>query len=345
MDCVVLPALNEAGVIANTINRIKRLDPGIKILVVDGGSTDGTDKIARDLGAVVIYEPKPGVGPAVLTGLYFARRMGCTNAVVADADGQHELEKIPTMLALLSDGYDIVVGYRTEYGFGPIRRLISAGAEFATKVLIPRARGVRDAHGNFFALKLSLLDGLDDDLSVRDGVHNVLPYLLHVLPWRSIAQIPYRFSERAAGKSKLSTKRIITYLLMLLSISPIAPWLAAGASGVVVNLVVSALVYNLFKLVTTAGLAFAVGNAIGIEASIINNYLVLTSLYRRLRHASRLRSIAEYHAAALSGVATQFAIANALFDLAHIHYVLALIIGILAGAAVNYLLTTTRVVY
>ncbi|MBI4260080.1 MAG: glycosyltransferase family 2 protein [Actinobacteria bacterium] len=107
---VIMPAHNEAAVIADVIRRVRRaVGAGAEILVVDDGSTDDTAAVAEEAGARVIRRPYCfGNGSAVKAGVRAAQG---DRIVLIDADGQHDPAQIPELLAAL-DEYDMVVAAR-----------------------------------------------------------------------------------------------------------------------------------------------------------------------------------------------------------------------------------------
>lgn len=111
---VIIPAYNEAGVIASIVARthqvLENRHRSYEIIVVDDGSQDETAAQARQAGANVISHPyNIGNGAAVKTGIRNAQGQ---ILVLLDGDGQHAPEDIPRLLDKLGP-YDMVVGART----------------------------------------------------------------------------------------------------------------------------------------------------------------------------------------------------------------------------------------
>lgn len=102
-DWVVIPAYNEASVIAAVVGDLRRYSQ--HIVVVDDCSSDDTAIAARNAGAVVLrHVINRGQGAAIQTGLDYALQNGAGAIVTFDADGQHDAADVPTLLAPVHDG-------------------------------------------------------------------------------------------------------------------------------------------------------------------------------------------------------------------------------------------------
>lgn len=101
---VVIPALNEAESISQVIKEVVQYTPcpnSTEIIVVDGGSEDGTQKFVMDNGAKLIVEPRRGYGRAIRTGLEHAHGKVI---VIVDADGTYEVSDMPELVEPLLKG-------------------------------------------------------------------------------------------------------------------------------------------------------------------------------------------------------------------------------------------------
>jgi glycosyltransferase involved in cell wall biosynthesis len=146
MISVVIPACNEHLAIAETVKKIRevldnaQLDEA-EILVVDDGSNDGTDVLARQAGAEVISNPhNVGYGHSLKKGIGRAR---FDTIVITDADGTYPVSEIPRLVQIYHKGFDMVVGARSGSHYRgsplkwPMRLLLRFLVEWTTGRRIP----------------------------------------------------------------------------------------------------------------------------------------------------------------------------------------------------------------
>jgi len=106
--CVVMPALNEAGALPAAL---AGRPAGVRILVVDNGSTDGTSEVATGLGVEVITEPRRGFGSACWAGLQATD--GVDVLVYMDADATLDWADLDAVAGPVARGEaDLVLGAR-----------------------------------------------------------------------------------------------------------------------------------------------------------------------------------------------------------------------------------------
>lgn len=109
---VGIPAYNEEKNIAKIIIQLQKVSD--KIIVCNDGSTDLTGTIAKKMGAVVVNHPKNlGYGAAIRSIFLKAKELGSDMLVTFDADGQHRIEDIQTVVEpIIKNEADIVIGSR-----------------------------------------------------------------------------------------------------------------------------------------------------------------------------------------------------------------------------------------
>ena len=120
---VLLPTLDEAQGITEVVPRIPRSALGasgwdVQVLVVDGGSDDGTIKIAEALGCSTLQQHGKGKGAAMRQGFAAFLRSEADALVMLDADGTYHPEEIPKILKGLSRA-DVAVGDRLKGDMDP----------------------------------------------------------------------------------------------------------------------------------------------------------------------------------------------------------------------------------
>ncbi|MFF4232812.1 glycosyltransferase family 2 protein [Streptomyces sp. NPDC001820] len=134
---VVLPCLDEAEALPWVLERIP---PGWRAIVVDNGSTDGSDRIARGLGATVVHEERRGFGAACHAGLLAAE---AEYVCFCDCDASLDPGLLTGFVRQVADGKsDLVLGRRRPQGLGAWPPHARAG-NLALSRMLRRRTGLR----------------------------------------------------------------------------------------------------------------------------------------------------------------------------------------------------------
>jgi dolichol-phosphate mannosyltransferase len=114
---VIIPTYNESENIARITSRTRNAVSDAHILIADDNSPDGTGKLADEIASaddhvhVMHRLGKEGLGAAYLAGFEWGLNEGYEVLVEMDADGSHQPEQLPLLLAALADA-DLVLGAR-----------------------------------------------------------------------------------------------------------------------------------------------------------------------------------------------------------------------------------------
>jgi len=217
---IVIPTYNEAGGIERLIEAVdavfKQNALDGEIVVVDDNSPDGTGAIVERLSSRYpvrcLHRPgKLGLSSGVIDGWKFARPE--SEAVGAmDADFSHDPRVVTQMVRALENGYDLAIGSRYVPGGGienwPWRRKVTSLVAIAlAKPLTP----VRDITSGFFLVRRSSLEGVElDPIGFKIGLE-----VIAKARYRKAIEVPYVFTDRVAGSSKLNQGEILNYLRQL----------------------------------------------------------------------------------------------------------------------------------
>ena len=111
---IIIPAYNEAESLRGVIERLRSICPQYDYIIVNDGSTDGTEELCEKNGYNVInHTLNKGLAEAMRTGMKYALENGYDAALQFDADGQHLPEYIDSMVNCMKEsGCDIVIGSR-----------------------------------------------------------------------------------------------------------------------------------------------------------------------------------------------------------------------------------------
>jgi dolichol-phosphate mannosyltransferase len=219
---VVIPTYNESENIERILHRIHECLPEAGILVVDDGSPDGTGDLVKTVAAelpdvhLLARAEKSGLGSAYRAGFAWGLEHGYDACVEMDADFSHDPAALPSLVAPLSQGYDVSIGSRyVEGGTIPkwawYRHLLSRGGNvYASAVL---GLDVADSTAGFRAYSAATLHELDLGRIRAEGYGFQIEMTYRCRQHGArILEVPISFVDRAAGVSKMSSVIVVEAL-------------------------------------------------------------------------------------------------------------------------------------
>ena len=221
---VVVPTYNEREIFPALADAVLGLEGGWRLLVVDDNSPDGTGQMAsalarREPRASVLHRAqKEGLGPAYLAGFREALKREEVDFICQmDADFSHDPHDLPRLLAALKEA-DLAIGSRYVKGGGTEgwslkRRLLSRwGNQYVGLVLgVP----ARDMTAGFRCWRRGALESINFDAVQTKGYGFQIEMAYRAAAaGHQVVEVPIRFTERRAGKSKMSGS-IVTEALVL----------------------------------------------------------------------------------------------------------------------------------
>jgi glycosyltransferase involved in cell wall biosynthesis len=197
---VLIPVLNEAEALPRVL---AELPQGLRVVVCDNGSTDGSTSIARSAGATVVTEPRRGYGGAVQAGIRALTEDPPDVVVILDGDHSCFAEDLPILLAPIRDGRaDLVMGERITLGdpaaTTPVQRY---GNRLATSVMARMTGHQYRDMGPYRAIRWGAL--LDLGMVDPTWGWNVEMQLKALRSGVRVLEVPVRYRPRI-GTSKIS---------------------------------------------------------------------------------------------------------------------------------------------
>jgi dolichol-phosphate mannosyltransferase len=363
---IIVPTYNESQNILAILKSIEQNLPKnkpVETIVVDDNSPDGTGSIVEEYIntvkkatgytiEVIRRKAKEGLSSAILKGIENSKGQ---TIVVMDSDRSHPPDIIPKMVDTLDNSEcDIVVASRyvkggSVSGWSVKRKLIS---KIATKIA-QHGLGVgqKDPLSGFFAFRRNILDGLKLDAI---GYKMLLEILVKTKGAR-VKEIPYTFTNRMQGESKLGTPVIFDYIRSVWKLyrygalqrkqekrasvrflSKAARFYTIGASGLAVNYLIS-----LLFATEIASIWYLHANVVGIISSMTTNFVLNKIWTFEDRDFALRRTLTQY------GKFIGFSSIGALIQLGFVFYLVenyslmypqALILAVLLAAFGNFIL-------
>ncbi len=347
-----------------------------EIIIVDDNSPDGTGRIideyirnddsrsklngnrSRSVVRIIHRDNKTGLIQAILHGIKLSRG---ESVLVMDADLSHPPEAIPKMIAELQNSQcDLVIASRYVKGGSIIgwpfeRRLISSGATALARYGLD-VKKVKDPNSGYFIFRRHVIEKIQFDTA---GYKILLEMLVKAQNIR-VKEVPYTFLNRKIGASKLDRTVIFDYVKAVwrlyrygkrskymaqvqekrrsvLFLSKAGRFYTVGASGLLVNYLVSILLSNGLL----SNLFYLHATLIGIGCSITSNFFlnkVWTFEDRDFSGKHTLRQFGLYAAFSSIGAALQVALVYLFVNTYSIEYGISLFIAVAIASIGNFLL-------
>jgi dolichol-phosphate mannosyltransferase len=384
---IVIPTYNESDNIIRLITEIEKNIPksdSTEIVIVDDNSPDGTGKLVENYikeqklndtkenlpnsknhrVKLVHRSEKNGLIPAILDGV---KQSSGVNILIMDADFSHPPEIIPRMMNELKLNPDtIIVGSRYVEGGRVIgwpkkRKLLSRGASTLARFGL-NVKSVKDPMSGLFALPRTLIQ----NISIDTKGYKILLEILVKNKQVPIIEIPYTFTDRQSGKSKMSYNVIFNYAEAIwqlywhgqksgqvkiseqineksvLFLSKVGRYYTVGISGLIINYIVSFLLAN-----DVANSIRLLSNVWYLEASIVGAAISSTSNFilnkywtfedRRFDVGSTARQYLSFIGMSAIGLIIQISFLYYMVE-NFVPYRISLIVAIAVATTINFIL-------
>jgi glycosyltransferase involved in cell wall biosynthesis len=206
---LVIPAYNEEATIAAVVEEFRRIPHLDEIVVVDNNCKDRTADRAREAGARVVAESRPGYGSALMRGMTEAKG---DILVLTEADGSFAARDLEKLLIYLDDA-GMVMGTRTtrqmvEQGAN-MRFLLRWGNVFMAKFLQllwlrPAEPRFTDVGCTYRALTRDTFRAIEPHLRETGPAFSPEMMCAALIAKRRVIEIPVTYRRRSGGESKHS---------------------------------------------------------------------------------------------------------------------------------------------
>jgi glycosyltransferase involved in cell wall biosynthesis len=221
---VFIPAWNEELNLPSVLDELETGLPEADVLVIDDGSTDETASVARAQGAEVLsFDENRGLRVGIAAGYAYADEHGYEFVGRVDADGQHPVDELARLLAIVRSGdADVAVGSRfaTGDGYEAFRYLPSRSRRLGTSALrrgmhATLGRPFLDATSGMYAANRRAMPALGvpytSDAPEVESLLRLENAGLHVV------EVPVHMRERASGESKLRGSKAVRLVVTVVT--------------------------------------------------------------------------------------------------------------------------------
>ncbi|MFP4656284.1 MAG: glycosyltransferase [Candidatus Woesearchaeota archaeon] len=220
---VIIPTLNERKNIGELLEIIASSYPGIKVIVADDNSKDGTQEIVSGISEknrdIKLLERKSGPKGLTASVIRAFKESQTKYTLVIDGDLQHPPEKIKEIVKALGRYYIVVGRRRSVADWRLDRRIMSSVATMLAKSrLMFKKTRCNDIMSGFFGMKTDIFkESLErsEDSYEHEGYKVLFDFLKQNKKRLSLKEIDYDFGMRHNGDSKIGIRQIKAFLRSL----------------------------------------------------------------------------------------------------------------------------------
>lgn len=309
---ILLPTYNEQENIVPLLDALERVTAGIRgfkfsFLVVDDNSPDGTQDVVRAYqkkhpNVYLLGGKKEGLGRALLRGMEYAvSKLGAQYIGQMDGDLSHDPKKLPEFFRAVLAGHDFVIGSRYIPGgaipqnWGIHRKIFSVVGNAIVRFGLGFPR-VHDWTGGYRVYHTRYYEALASQVKKYSGYVFQIAFLhKSVLMGANVFEVPFHFTDRKYGRSKIAPLQYIRNVLVYVARSRtkqaihghFGKFAVVGTIGFVLNTIV-------LEAMVRAGAHPAMGSALGAETAIISNFLLNNSWTFRGRKVHGFQMIPKF---------------------------------------------------
>ena len=210
---LIIPAYNEEESLKATIDSVQKEAPDVDFLIVNDGSSDGTERVCRENHYPFLdLATNLGLAGAFQTGLKYAYRHNYDCAIQFDADGQH----LPEYIAELRDAvkiYDIAIGSRFIDQKKPNSLRMFGSNLIQWSIKVTTGKNITDPTSGMRAFNKRMIAYMANGLNYGPEPDTV-SYLIK-RAGAKVVEVPVEMQERVAGESYLKPWSSAMYMMRM----------------------------------------------------------------------------------------------------------------------------------
>jgi len=209
---IIIPAYNEEGSIVKTVDSLIEKMPAIDYIIINDGSSDGTEMLCKAHGYNVIsLSINLGLTGGFQTGMKYAYSNNYDAALQFDADGQHRPDYVqPLIDAMGETNADIVIGSRFAKKDKHLFFRLIGSSLISAMIKITTGKWIQDPTSGMRLYNKKMIEIFATKHDIAPEPDTLAYFIRKGL---KTVEVPVKMQERFAGKSYLSVSRSVSYML------------------------------------------------------------------------------------------------------------------------------------